>query len=605
MKSKIIYIVLGLLLLVLFLNMPKINAQSMDNLQITFEKEYYAVDRDNTIDVTYTLRNNNDKPVDVYIYADCKDDLRCNYSRTLRINAFSSITDVVLVNGRDYGTDTLRLNVVNQHNQDQIKEFLQTINVDRDNDRGDFRISLNSRNLCVGQLNEATLEIDNRHRSGIYNFSFMPSFSDIRVKEANPRYYNYGDHEVLLDVVVDKDQSLLATDKTIVRIESNKSLIIKEINFYFTDCKIPAIEFSVSRPAFESFILNKDEEKTVVYNVYNNSDFTKKIYVSEQSDSEISVTIPKREVTINPRSSKEVEIILFSETEVSSGNYEAIVSFFDGFRAVDKNLRILLSPEYNLGARMLQQGNVALKIGEFTELTLILENYGDISEDFDILASVGNDIEINISTETIRVNPNKVGYVTIRLSSGPNTQEKVTELIVRAVGRNSDFSKTFNFNVNAFRDTPPVTINILSIPRELEIMSETEVDFEIILENYYHKDLYLDRIEIRNLPVNITYELPTQIMIPSLEQVNISGKLIAKDLPTQEIDALIVFTSREGGQVTRSLTIKVVDEITKDEQKEEPRLTGFLTLANSFLIGIILICFIVVMLYATKVIKHK
>jgi hypothetical protein len=604
MKSKIIYIILGLLLLALFLNIPKINAQSIDNMQITFEKEYYEVDRDNTIDITYTLKNNNDEPIDVYLYAECKDDLRCNYSKQLRINAFSSITDVVLVTGRDYGTESLKLHVLDPENQEQTKEFLQTINISRDNERGDFRINLDSRNFCVGKSNEAILEIDNRHRSGIYNIDFIPTFSDIKIRDANPKHYSYGEQEVLLDVVVNKEQNLLTTDKTIVRIESNNSLIIKEIDFYFTDCETPSIEFSVSRPTYESVILNKNEEKSIVYNVYNNSDFTKKIYISEQSDLETSVTIPKREVTINPRSSKEVEIILFSETNVSSGNYDATISFFDGFNSVDKTLRILLSPEYKLDARMLQQGNVALKIGAFTELTLVLENNGDISEDFDIFTSVGNNIVTNISTETIRVNPNKVGYVTIRLSSGPNTQINTTELVVRVIGRNSNFSKTFNLNVNAFRDTPPVTINILSIPREIEIVSGKEVEFEILLENYYSEDLYLDRIEIRNLSENITYELPTQIMISSLEQVTIPGKIIAQDVPTQEIDAQIVFISREGGQVSRTLTIKVVEENNLEEEKE-PTMSSFLTLANSFLLGIILICFIVVMLYATKVIKQK
>ncbi len=602
MRSRLFYVFLGIMLIILFINISKINAQPVDNLSAVFDKDYYAVDKGNTIDVTYTLTNNNDEDIDLYIYSDCQDDIRCNYSKNITLNAFSSFTDVVLVNGKDYGTETLKLVVIDQ-SQEQ-KEFLQTINVDRDYTRGDISLDLNTRNLCVGKANELLLEMENDFASGIYDISFRTTTIGLSLKEANPRYYSYGDHDILLNAVVNDSQDILSSEKVIVRIESQEALVVKEINFYFSECDTYPTGFSVSRPSYESFLLNKDEQKVVDYIVYNNSDYKKIIYISEQSDSEVSVAIDKREITINPRSSKKVEVTLFSEFETSSGNYDVNLSFFDGFKTVTKKLNILLNAEYNLFSRIIPEENIALKIGDLSEVTLVLENKGDISESFDILTTIDNDLRTDLSQETVRVDPGKTAYIKITVSAGPSTQEKTSNLIVRVVGINSNYSKTYNLNVHSFREKPPVTLNILSIPTEIEISSGREVDFEMVVENFYDQDLYLDRIEIRNLPSSLSYELPREIVVPGLEQINISGKIVAEDLPAQEIDAEIVFISRDGGQLTRPLKISIIT--TEPTEEEQPkRMTGFFTLGNSFLLGLVVLCFIIILLYATKVIKHK
>lgn len=605
-------LVIGIIILFSFINIGLVSASAINNVDLIFDKEYYSVMEDTSLRVGFTIHNRNNFDIKLFAYTECdNDDIVCDYSKTVNISKNSSITGSFYVTGIDDYSSTVRIYLRGMDNQTTGQEidFSTYIDVVRDSDDSDFEIDFRNYSLCIGKSNELTLEIDNYNQNDFYDLRLESNYLIFDQVTSNPVYLGNDLKQVKYLVTVPKDVLPGTSYDVILRITNDRVSVVNELSVTVTDCPDP-IDFSVNGPSVVSYYVNKNDSQKATYTIYNNSTHKKKIFVAEsQEDNDIIVDISNREIEISPRSSKIVEITFNVPKEINSGTKEIDLSFFDGLNAVYKKVRLQINPEYKINTRILQGNNVTLPIGRSVDLMLVIENNGDLYETFDILTNVSGDITLRTRETNVTVLPKSNYTLPITVSAGNNIKEgDIARMDIRVVGRNSDYLQNFLVNFNVVRSRGSLPIEFLSFPKEVSIDANTTVKFQIEIKNFSAEDIVIDRIEITGLAQNINYNTPQNISLASQERKTIEGSLYIGDIqlqPGDEILARIAFIGRDDVVIDKQLLLKI-PELEKDEKiPERSKSTGFLTLSSSVLLGVILICISIILMFAMGVFKKK
>lgn len=605
-------LVIGIIILFSFINIGLVSASAINNVDLIFDKEYYSVMEDTSLRVGFTIQNRNNFDIKLFAYTECdNDDIVCDYSKTLNISKNSSITNSFYVTGIDDYSSIVRIYLRGMDNQTTGQEidFSTYIDVVRDSDDSDFEVDLRNYSLCIGKSNELTLEIDNYNQNDFYDLRLESNYLIFDQVTSNPVYLGNDLKQVKYLVTVPKDVLSGTSYDVILRITNDRVSVVNELSVSVTDCPDP-IDFSVSGPSVVSYYVNKNDSQKATYTIYNNSTHKKKIFVAEsQEDNDIIVNISNREIEISPRSSKTVEITFNVPKEINSGTKEIDLSFFDGLNAVYKKVRLQINPEYKINTRILQGNNVTLPIGRSVDLMLVIENNGDLYETFDILTNVSGDITLRTRETNVTVLPKSNYTLPITVSAGNNIKEgDIARMDIRVVGRNSDYLQNFSVNFNVVRSRGSLPIEFLSFPKEVSIDANTTVKFQIEIKNFSAEDIIIDRIEITGLAQNINYNTPQNISLASQERKTIEGSLYIGDIqlqPGDEILARIAFIGRDNVVIDKQLLLKI-PELEKEEKiPERSKSTGFLTLSSSVLLGVILICISIILMFSMGVFKKK
>jgi len=605
-------LVIGIIILFSFINIGLVSASAINNVDLIFDKEYYSVMEDTSLRVGFTIHNRNNFDIKLFAYTECdNDDIVCDYSKTVNISKNSSITSSFYVTGIDDYSSTVRIYLRGMDNQTNGQEidFSTYVDVVRDSDDSDFEIDFRNYSLCIGKSNELTLEIDNYNQNDFYDLRLESNYLIFDQVTSNPVYLGNDLKQVKYLVTVPKEVLPGTSYDVILRITNDRVSVVNELSVTVTDCPDP-IDFSVSGPSVVSYYVNKNDSQKATYTIYNNSTHKKKIFVAEsQEDNDIIVKISDREIEILPRSSKTVEITFNVPKEINSGTKEIDLSFFDGLNAVYKKVRLQINPEYKINTRILQGNNVTLPIGRSVDLMLVIENNGDLYETFDILTNVSGDITLRTRETNVTVLPKSNYTLPITVSAGNNIKEgDIARMDIRVVGRNSDYLQNFLVNFNVVRSRGSLPIEFLSFPKEVSIDANTTVKFQIEIKNFSAEEIVIDRIEITGLAQNINYNTPQNISLASQERKTIEGSLYIGDIqlqPGDEILARIAFIGRDDVVIDKQLLLKI-PELEKDEKiPERSKSTGFLTLSSSVLLGVILICISIILMFAMGVFKKK
>jgi hypothetical protein len=604
-------LVIGILIIFSFINIGLVSANAINNIDLTFDKEYYSVMEDTSLRVGFTIKNRNNFDVKLFAYTECdNDDIVCDYSKTFDISKNSEKTGSFYVTGIDDYSSSVRIYLRGMDTQTSGQEidFYTDIDVVRDYDDSDFEIDLRNHSLCIGESNELILEIDNYNQNDFYDLKLESSKLIFDQVTSNPVYLGNDLKEIKYLVTVPKEVLPGTSYDVILRIENDRVSVTNEFSVSVTHCPKPA-DFSVSGASVVSYYLNKDDSKTETYTIYNNSSHKKKIFVAEtQEDNEIFVEIGNREIEILPRSSKTVEITFNVPKEIDSGTKEIDLSFFDGLHTVSKKVRLQINPEYKISTRILQGNEVTLPIGRFVDVMLVIENNGDLYETFDILTNVSGDITLRTRENTITVLPKSSYILPLTVSAGNHIEEgDLARMDVRVVGRNSDYLRNFSVNFNVVRSKGSLPIEFLSFPKEVAIDANTTVNFQIELKNFSNEEIIIDRIEINSLPQNINYSTPQNISLASQERKIIDGSLYIGNLqlqPGDEILARVAFIGRDGTVLEKKLLLKTPTDV-KTEEPKKSKVTGFLNLSNSIFLGLIVISISIILMFALGVFKKK
>ena len=189
------------------------------------------------------------------------------------------------------------------------------------------------------------------------------------------------------------------------------------------------------------------------------------------------------------------------------------------------------------------------------------------------------------------------------LSSGSRTQTGYAYLNVKIQGKDSDFYKEVNYIINVIRDTPVAGLEILSYPREINVVPESNQEVDFILKNITNSKVIIDYIELTDASQEITIIAPRDSVIEPQNTKTIKVKFDIGDIKENQ-NAKIRFVTRNGGILERQIKFNIDDGQELDSDSKSG-ITGFLSLKNSIFTGIIVVCLAIILLFVLGIFKTK
>jgi len=574
------------------------------NVSVEFDKTNYSVMEGISTKIGFTIFNNSNANTSLLVWADCDDrddEVSCNYSQRINVQANSSQTSSFYVTGIEESSTYLKLYIKNLITE-QIREHRININVTSSEDDGYFEISTYNSMLCIGRTNKFIIEVNNNHRTGHYDFFLTNNTFHINQEQQNPIYLrNEKEINYLIFVPENTEEG---THQLSYAIENESISEIKNIRVNTRRCPEINLDFSVIAPSI-IYHINKNQEKITTYTIKNNSRNYKTIYISEENTNEkINIEINKRQITLAPNSSEVINIKINTTTDIRSGNYDLNFNFFDGINNINRIVKLIINPEHNIEIQLLNNTQQTLVIGRTMELILLFKNKGDIREEFTTITTTSNDLKIRSAESTFAVNPHSTAPFSIYVSSGDNTQIGASNLNIKIRGKNSDFYEEYNFIINIIRGHLPTHLEVLAYPQTLKISQNTKREINFTLRNVGQEKVIIDNIEITNVPQEIRITSQKDIAINPQETKDIPITLHITEINLSEITAKVRFITRTGGILDKSI-ILTLEENEELVPKEISKFTGFFNLRNSLLTGVIIVCLSIILLFFTGVFKSK
>ncbi|MCK9292699.1 MAG: hypothetical protein WCY27_01545 [archaeon] len=602
-KRNKIYLFFGILLILGVLFTTNIFASQLDNVNISFEKEYYSVIEDNPLTVVYTLENNNSEVVNLLVYASCdNDELSCNYSKTFNLVGNSNLKTSLVVRALDDDTTDLKLYIKDMNNNEE-KSYTIRIYAEDGLDDGDFEVDIQKTSFCKGESITNYIMIDDVLYSGLYNLSLTSQTLSVALKESNPIYLNRNENNIPFMISIPKDQSE-GNYNLKLKIYNEDVTVVKNFSVYVNDCaEVVNSDLFVSGPTTISYIMYKGEPITFTFTLRNTSlNKTKDFFISYDKDTQLSVSLSQKQIRLLPGEIKKIDVTVLAPITIPADDYDLNLSFFDELGVINKKYIFKVQPDYYFKAN-LQESNLILNIGQITQTKLFLENIGDIKDTINISYILSNDLRVTTSSTKITLDSKEGKAISFNIFSGANTTPRTSVISFILKGTNSDFYKKIDLTVVALKESNKLKISMLSFPTELNVYKNSTKKFSFEIKNDGLNKINISKIELTfDKDYNLTYTFPQNISLDSKESKAINGSINVSDLPNQKIESEIVIYE-SSGVFSKPLVINIVDE--KDTSKKKSIIGGFFSLGNSILFGIIFLALLFILLYSTRVIKHK
>lgn len=603
-KNNKIYLFLGILLILGVLFTTNIFASQLDNVDLIFEKEYYSIIEDNPLTIVYTIENNNSDIVDLLVYASCdSDELSCNYSKTFNLAGNSELKTSLVVKALDNDTTDLKLYIKDMNNNEETNYTLR-IYAEDSLDDGDFEVDIDRTSFCKGQSVTNYIIVDDVLYSGLYNISLTSQTLSVALKESNPIYLNGNENKIPFMISIPKDQPE-GNYNLKLKIYNEDVTVVKNFSVYVNDCaEIINSDLFVSGPTTITYLLYKEEPMTLTFNLRNKSlSKSKDFFISYNKDTKLDVSFSEKQIRLSPGELRKIEVTVLAPINILADDYDLNISFFDELGVTNKRYVFKVQPDYYFKAD-LQETNLSLNIGQFLQTQLFLENLGDIRDTINISYILTNDLKVTTPLTNISLYPGQDKTVNFNIYSGTNTTPRTSIISFVLKGKNSDFYKKIDLTIVAFKESDSVRISMLSFPAELNVYKNSTKDFSFEIKNDGLKRINISKIELSfDKDYNLTYTFPKNISLNSKESKVINGSISVSNLSNQKINSEIVIYEASGAMFSKPMTINVVDE--KDTEKKKNIIGGFFSLGSSILFGILFLALLLVLLYFTKVIKHK
>ncbi len=609
-KQKSLFIFIFLILMYLFATSVVFAETQLDidNINVVFDKENYSIMEDTSLKIGFTIENNNNAQAKLLVFADCEDEddeLECDYSKQFTMPANSTTASSFYIRALEESYSTLRIYVklLNATNQ-PTESFHTYIEITEDEEDGDFQVDLYDYDLCIGKTNKIYLEVINDYQDDLYYIYLDSQRLAISSDYSNPVYLRE-EKDLGYYITVPKTAEQGESFPLTLRIENESITDLKKIYLYASDCPETEINFTVSGPSVISYNINKEQEKTASYILRNNSRSTKTFYISEEHTiQDIDIIITPMQFTLLPGESRSINFTFKTIKNINSGTHDIRLTFFDGINSITKKVRLYVNPNFSFQLTSITGSDPVLAIGQNLELLFVIKNNGDISDEFTITTQADNDVRIRTSVSKVTVSPRSSALVSVFISAGDRTETGYSRTYVKVNGRDSGYYGELFYNVNIQRSMPIITLELLSFPKTITIDKDMTRDFAITLKNTGTTNIIINRIQLTNIPQNIQLITESDILLAPSQTKTVTARLVIGDIPKEDISAKLRFVSNTGGVLEKPVTLSY--------QKEEPtitkarsKLTGYLTLRNSIFLGIIVVCLLVILLYATSTIKNK
>jgi len=604
MKMNKKYFVLGIFLI--FLSIFGINtfASSIDSVDVQFSKEVYSVNDNGSLRITYTLANNSLDTLSLLVTTNCEEELECDYSKSLQMLPNSSTTQSFVVQAIDEGSPELTLIVKDKITHD-TKEFTTEINVDDQLDDGDFAISLNKTSFCSNYPGVGYIKIENNYEDGLYNIKLTSTTLPVSLNQND--VYLEEDEEKIVSFNIPLSNLSDTMHELKLSISNDDLLVTKVFNISLKECIEDIIAFTVIPNTTSTYYrIAKGETVSLTYTIKNIGNIEKTFYISEDGNG-LSTDVSEREVYLAPGQSKQVSVYVTAPKNINSGLYTLDLNFFDEKDFINYKIKFDVIPIHSLESSISTK-QIVLAYGKITPIYMVLENKGDLSETFTITTKPTNDLQITTSSSSITLTPHSRNIMTFNVSCGTNTEKIKSPISIIVQGNSSGYYNKHTVDVIVTGDSDSLSLTYLSFPSLIEIdkNSSKEISFEVY--NFGEEDIVIDSINLRRIPQQITYRF-SDVTIPAGSSGVVTGTIFTGDIEPQEISAEIVLSDKDGYTATRPIKINVLQAIPQPGETEEvpqlSRFAGFFTLGNSILVGIIALCLVLIILYATGAIKQK
>ena len=610
--KRYLFLVLGILLLVFFLS-NTVYSQSINDIEIEFDKDEYFILEDESIKINYTLFNHGNKDLKLFTYFECDEDLRCDDSRFIDIKKTSQITSSFKVYTEDEGNYDLDF-IIKDTNSDQKRSFSVDISSEEDLKDGEFEIDVSNHNLYNNQTNTVYFEIENDYDDGLYNINLTSDVLETGIYKNNPIYLDNGENNLKGYVTLNENTKLSSYNAKIT-IENQDIKLQKNIKFYFKEKQEDESSFSVNFDLSSNILINKEQKEVYSFDVYNSSNETKQFFIDYNLEADddiknLDIDFSTKQFTLNPNKSKNINLEILADKKLHAGTYIINLTVFDYKNQINKKIYLQIKPESDLKTRFVQGNNIPLNIGSPTQLQLVIENKGDLKQDLRFSYELSNGLEIKTKNNRIISLPHRSKMVVFNILATKDTKQKASQIRIKQKNLDTGNIKYYDFKVNAFINKGFLNISYLSYPEKVEVDSNSSKNFVIELYNYSDEAIEISDISLLGIPQNIDYEIisPNK-KIPEKSSKAFEISLETKDISAQEINAKIrVSSDSKSLDQPFKISIKEADfkeDQKKDDEKDKTPFTGFFSLSSSILLGIISICVVIILLYLTGAIKHR
>lgn len=598
MHKKFLFFLIFLIFLV-----PNLFSEQL-NLNLTFEKENYSGVVGDSLRITYTIENLSPEKAQFKIISVC-DETRtsCDFSDNLSLLGNSTLKGSFLVSMIDDGYSTLKLFIKNKNFE---KEFPLRLTVEKYNDRGYFEIDLSKTNFCENTFEEIYLDFERVSKPDFYNISVSSDTLNTYIKGGSTRQLK---KNLSIPLHIETFDVSKGNHKLTLYISDQEILSKKTFDIYVSECQVVyQPEFIVSSAMRSNHTIFKEKEYVLEYTVKNISTKYKDLFIAEDLDLNhpLDINFSNRELRLAPGQSKTLSFSFYASKDVLSGTYPVNLLFFDERTTITKQLKFSVSPESYLNA-YLYQNSVLLEVNKFTSIFLVIENKGDFIETLYFNTFLSNDLSIQALPDKLTVYPNSKETIVFDVVAGKNSEEIKSQILLQLNNQRDTFSELFTINVNVFSPTTFFKIELLSFPKEILLdVNEDYKPFSFEVYNYGDKPVVLEKIEIIGLEnTGIRYNVSQNITIPSSSSKIISGFFSTTDANKGNTYSVnLVIYDDEGHIFSKPFVIKVNEE-EDYKVKDKTPLTGFFTLGKSILLGLIFLFLLLIVLFATGVIKTK
>ena len=601
-----IYLVIGVILIALVLFSAGIFASPIDGIDVTFEKSTYDTMEDLSLKISYTIENKYDEDIQVLVYAECDyEELECSYSKTFNLNGYSSKQTSLTVRSIDEGRTDLKIYVRDMLTNEE-NYFSVDIETEEDLDEGDFEVDVSDRSYCTSQSNHAYFTFEDVKVSDLYYLELSSEQFPANIREDLPIFLRGDDERV--DFIVDLQNDVMPGNyEMVLKIYNDDIVSYKTFNVNVNDCSsVQDPEFRVTYPQTSYYVLEKDEPKQIEFTIKNLTRYNKTIFINSSDSSALDVSFSDIQIDLGAYASQEVTLEVVASQDMASGTYPLDITFFDEITTYEKTLTFVVSPESNLVSRFTQP-SLFLNYGDVSSFILVIENLGDFDERIDLDFITSNDLEIVILNDNFTIPDHSQGTVTFRVSTGNNTVARTSDIKVIIESRDSDYSEILAMPITVVKQSEGLKLQLMSLPQELTLDSNSENLVYLNLKNTGDKDIVISQITLAGVSKEITYEFDSSVLISPGETKEISGKIKVSDIVSQKQDAILIIETDSGKVLTKNVTLSISDfeELEGSDDKKKFGLTGFVNLGSSVFIGIVVFCLLLIVLFATGVIKTK
>ncbi|MDD3178348.1 MAG: hypothetical protein PHR26_02405 [Candidatus ainarchaeum sp.] len=599
------YLVIGVIIIALVLFSAGIFASPIDGVNVTFEKSTYNTMEDLSLRINYTIENKYAEDIQLLVYAECdSEELECSYSKTMSLNGYSSKQTSLIVKSIDEGKTDLKIYVRDMLTNEE-NYFSIDIETEDDLDEGDFEVDVSDRSYCIGQSNHAYFTFEDVKVSDLYYLELSSEQFPANIREDLPIFLRGDDEKV--DFIVDLQNDVMPGNyEMVLKIYNDDIVSYKTFNVNVNDCSlIQDPEFRVIYPQTSYYVLEKDKPKEIEFTIKNLTRYNKTIFINHSEDLPFGISFSDIQIDLEAYASQEVTLEVVATQDVPSGTYPLDITFFDEITTYEKTLTFAVSPESNLISTLLQS-SLVVKFGEISQFQIVLDNLGDFDERIDVSFVSSNDLEIDILNDSFIIPNNSKGTINIRISTGNNSKEMTSNLNIILDSKDSDYSEVLILPIVVIKQINNLNLSILSLPQELTLDSNSENIIFLNFKNTGLKDIIISDITFAGISQEISVKFESNILISSGETKEVSGKINISELISQKQDAVLIIRTDSGQTLTRNIILNITDNnIEELDDNKKFGLTGFVNLSSSIFIGIVVFCLLLIVLFATGVLRTK